>query len=194
MTTGEPLLGGAALRELLEELGRRCAAKGLAVEMYIVGGAAMAVAYDRERTTRDIDAVFEPKMAVYEEARLMAADLGLAPDWLNDGVKGLLPDFLDPQPRPIIALDGMRVSVASPECLFAMKAAAARPGADLEDLLALAKILGVTSAERANDIVSKFYRPARLQVRTSLLLRSLFGPAPGPPGSVAGPAGPSLAD
>ena len=33
--------------------------------MLIVGGGAIALAYSNDRATRDIDAIFEPKMAVY---------------------------------------------------------------------------------------------------------------------------------
>lgn len=37
--------------------------------MYVVGGAAIALAFDERRATRDIDAVFEPKASIYDEAR-----------------------------------------------------------------------------------------------------------------------------
>ena len=139
MSATERLLGREELRALLIELGRRCAAKGLEVEMYIVGGAAMTLAHGRSRMTRDIDAVFEPKMGVYEEARLMAADLDLPPNWLNDGMKGLLPDVPDPGSTLVLVSEGISVSVASPEYLFAMKAAAARLERDAPDLLAPTK-------------------------------------------------------
>ena len=33
--------------------------------MFLVGGAAMVLAYNRNRSTRDLDAVFEPKTAVH---------------------------------------------------------------------------------------------------------------------------------
>lgn len=56
--------------------------------MYIVGGAAIALAYDKRRSTRDRDAVFEPKAVIYEAAAAVAERLGLPPGWLNDAVKG----------------------------------------------------------------------------------------------------------
>jgi hypothetical protein len=90
-----PLLGQDRIRALLIELGHRCAASGLSVDMFLVGGGAIALAYSNDRATRDIDAVFEPKMRVYEVARMMADEFELPQDWLNDGVKGLLPDFAD---------------------------------------------------------------------------------------------------
>jgi hypothetical protein len=45
-----------ALTALAAELERR----GVSAEMYVVGGAAIALAFDERRSTRDIDAVFEP--------------------------------------------------------------------------------------------------------------------------------------
>ncbi len=38
MSAGQRFLGRDGLRALLVELGRRCAAKGLEVEMHVVGG------------------------------------------------------------------------------------------------------------------------------------------------------------
>jgi hypothetical protein len=58
--------------------------------MYIVDGAAIALAYDARRATRDIDAAFEPKMLVYEAAADVAARLHLPPGWLNDAVRGFV--------------------------------------------------------------------------------------------------------
>jgi Nucleotidyltransferase of unknown function (DUF6036) len=120
------LLDRTRIRELLTELGRRCAARGFSVEMLIVGGAAIALVYGERRATRDLDAVFEPKMEVYAEAKKMADELGLPEDWLNDGVKGLLPDFPDTGLQVTTSSNGIYVIVPSAEYLFAMKATSAR--------------------------------------------------------------------
>jgi hypothetical protein len=49
--------------ELLdEELARR----GVRAELFVVGGAAMAIAYDARRTTTDVDAIFVPSDVVRE--------------------------------------------------------------------------------------------------------------------------------
>jgi len=98
--------------ELSEELTRR----GTRGEIFLVGGAAMALAYDARRATRDIDAVFQPKDEVYSAAAAVAARHDLPDDWLNDGVKGFLPGD-DPQARPAYESEALRVDVASPQYL-----------------------------------------------------------------------------
>jgi methylmalonyl-CoA mutase cobalamin-binding subunit len=45
----------------LAALGADLAERGLVADLYVVGGAAIALAYDERRATRDIDAVFVPK-------------------------------------------------------------------------------------------------------------------------------------
>jgi hypothetical protein len=47
--------------------------------MYAVGGAAIALAFDERCSTRDIDAVFEPKNVVYGAASAVAGRSGLPP-------------------------------------------------------------------------------------------------------------------
>ena len=130
---------------LLGELGDDLADKDLRAEMFIVFGAAMALAYNTRRATRDIDAVFEPKMAVYEAAKRLAARHNLPADWLNDAVKGLLPGK-DPNARECFQSRGISVSVPSPHYLLALKVAAARVDRDADDIRALATICGLTTA------------------------------------------------
>ena len=113
---------GTALRALGVELQRR----GVQGDLYVVGGAAMALAYDTRRSTRDIDAIFEPKLVIYEAAARVADELGLPADWLNDGVKGFLVGA-DPYEAPVLEFPGVRVQMASPQMLLALKVNAAMP-------------------------------------------------------------------
>lgn len=63
--------------------GRRAGARliGVRGEMLIVGGAAMALAYNTRRATRDIDAVFEPKATIHQAAQTVATTHG----WIRIG-------------------------------------------------------------------------------------------------------------
>lgn len=96
---------------LLTQLGRVLHSRGLEGDMYMVGGAAMALAYDAKRSTRDIDAVFEPKLAIYQIASEMAVEHQLPPGWLNDAVKGFLAGP-DTEAAPVLDVPGLRCLAA----------------------------------------------------------------------------------
>lgn len=55
---GDVLLGRADLERAFTALGERLARRGVVADVFIVGGAAMALAYDASRVTRDVDARF----------------------------------------------------------------------------------------------------------------------------------------
>jgi len=175
MRSRGPLLDADEIRELLIALGARLERRGIEARLFLVGGAAMALAFTRRRVTRDLDAVFEPKSEIYEEAAALARERGLPEGWLNDGVKRLLPDKAAPvEGQASFVAPGIRVGVASAEYLFAMKAAAARQETDGEDLRVLAAALGLTSARQALDLVDRFYGSNRLTTKTQLIIEDLF--------------------
>ncbi len=122
--------------------------------MFIGGGAAMALAFNTRRATRDIDGVYEPKREVYEAATRVGVRHGLPEGWLNDAVKGLLPGP-DPNQREILAAPGVRVSVPSGEDLLALKVAAARVDRDADDIRHLAKVVGARTADEVLAITGR---------------------------------------
>lgn len=61
-------LGREDIRALLDDLSAELRARGTRAELFLVGGAAMAVAYDSTRATRDLDAVFVPSDVVRQAA------------------------------------------------------------------------------------------------------------------------------
>jgi len=136
----------------LTALGQEIARRGAVADLYVVGGAAIALAYDERRATRGIDAVFVPKMVVYEAAERVAGERGLPGGWLNDAVKGFL---LGPDPFPTQAIDlpGLRVEVASPQVVLVMKCLAHRVGEDDDDVRLLSRMLGLADAEQVLDLV-----------------------------------------
>lgn len=119
-------------------------------------------------------AIFEPKTLVYEQARRLADERGLPPDWLNDGVKGLLPDRPDTGPQVTFSSTGISVVVASPDYLFAMKAASARQEADTKDLLTLAEILHIGTQSEAFAMIERFYEPSRLSAKSQFFIQGAF--------------------
>jgi hypothetical protein len=160
--------------EALTALAGELAQRGISAEMYVVGGAAIALAFDERRSTRDIDAVFEPKVVVYEAAASVGEQLGLSPGWLNDAVKGFLAGA-DPAAAPVLDLPGLRCLAASPETLLALKVLAHRVGEDEADLRLLADELGLESAEEVLAIAERTYGD-RLDPAARFFVEQVFEP------------------
>lgn len=146
----------ADIVEVLTALGCALERRGLRGEMYIVGGAAIALAYDSRRSTRDVDAVFEPKTSVYEAADEVADERGLARGWLNDAVKGFLAGE-DPEAAPVLDVPGLRCLAASPRMLLALKVLAHRVGEDEDDVLLLARALGLSAAAEVLGLTEEVF-------------------------------------
>lgn len=158
----------------LSTLGRRLHSRGLVGDMYVVGGAAISLAFAARRSTRDIDAVFEPKMAIYEAAAEVGAELGLPVGWLNDAVKGFLVGD-DPEATPVLDVPGLRCMVASPQMLLALKVLAHRVGEDDDDVRLLAGALGLTTAAEVLE-VAESRMGDRLDPAARFFVEELFGP------------------
>jgi hypothetical protein len=159
-----------ALTALAAELQRR----GVSAEMYVVGGAAIALAFDERRATRDIDAVFEPKSAVYEAAASVAEARGLPSGWLNDAVKGFLAGD-DPAAAPVLDLPGLRCLAASPEMLLALKVLAHRIGEDEDDLRLLARELDLANADQVLAVAERTFGD-RLDPAARFFVEQIFSP------------------
>lgn len=168
------LLDREQVRRLFDELSDELGRRGARGEIFMVGGAAMALAYDARRVTRDIDAVFQPKEEVYAAAATVAARHDLPDDWLNDGVKGFLPGD-DPQARPVYESEALRVDVASPQYLLAMKLLAAREQ-DVDDITLLYRLCGFASVAEGLDLVESVYPGRAIAPKVQFLLEEFFGP------------------
>ena len=146
MTDLSPLLDRAGIEDAFRRLGERLARRGVVADLYVFGGAAMALAYDSRRATRDVDALFKPHGIVHDEALAVASELGLPRWWLNEQASSYVAPGGDPAASRVFDHPGLRVFAASPEHLLAMKAFAARPR-DAEDIRQLAKVLDLHSAD-----------------------------------------------
>jgi len=161
----------AALQALGDELTR----EGVRGQIFIVGGAAMALAYSTRRVTKDIDAVFEPKSAIYAAAAKVAEEHGLPEDWLNDAAKGFMPGA-DEHPRPVPDIAGIEIATASPQYLLAMKLMAMRFGEDDEDIKILLRECDLSSAKEALDLLKRIYPSREPPPKTRFFLEELLGP------------------
>jgi hypothetical protein len=156
----------------LTALGARLSGRGVEGELYVVGGAAIAIAFDARRATRDVDAIFEPKQEVYAAADEVGTELGLPPGWLNDGVKGFVAGP-DADPATVLEVPGLRVLVASPRILLAMKVLAHRIGEDDDDVRLLADELGLIDADAVLKVAEEVYGD-RLDAAARFFVEELF--------------------
>jgi predicted nucleotidyltransferase len=170
---GGVLMGRADLERAFTVLGDRLVRRGVVADIFVVGGAAMALAYDANRVTRDVDAMFVPHGVVVEESRAVAEELGLPPWWLNEQASVYVSGKDDPGKRRVFDHPNLRVMVASPEHIFAMKALAAR-ARDVDDLRHLAELAGVRTVDDALRICTDFYPDEDVSSRTRGVLEELF--------------------
>lgn len=163
------------MRRLFELLDAELALSNAEGELYVVGGAVMCLAFDAREATRDVDALFRPAGLVREAAARVAAQAGVPDTWLNDAVKG----YLSPRGAfdPFLELPHLKVFVAQPRYLLAMKCAAMRLGAefhDLDDVRYLLRYLNITTVEEALAIVTRYFDEAQLPAKTRLALEELL--------------------
>ena len=160
------------LFELLNDELRRTGTQG---ELFVVGGAVMCLAYAARPSTQDVDGLFRPARQVREAAARVAVRAGIKPDWLNDGVKGFLSER--GEFSPFLELDHLRVMVALPEYLLAMKCLALRIGTeshDEDDIRYLLRHLDVGSYEQAVAMIKRFYPLERFPQKTLCALAELL--------------------
>jgi len=169
VSEADPLLDREAIEDAFRRLGGRLARRGVIGDVYVFGGAAMALAYDARRATRDIDAVFEPHGIVLEEAQGVAEELGLPRWWLNQQASAYVAPGGDPSAPRVFDHPGLRVAAASPEHLLAMKVLAARRR-DGEDLRFLISRLGLTSVDEILALCAEVFPDEPVPDRARLVL------------------------
>jgi hypothetical protein len=170
-----PLLGRAEIEAAFTRLGERLVRRHVVGELYVIGGAAMALAYDAERVTRDIDATFVPHGVVLDAAREVAAELGLPAWWLNDQASAYVSPTPDSGQRAIFNHPGLRVSVISPRHLLAMKVLAARRYADTDDIARLAALLDLTDVESVAAVCAEVFPQEPVSERARAVVADALG-------------------
>ena len=168
----------------LRKIDAKAKEAGVIVDLSVYGGAALAIAFDIRRATRDVDAIVH---GAPDFLRRAATEIALEEewpaDWLNDGVKG----FTSANERMRLMEDfeasetgGLRVHVPVPEYLFAMKCMAMRPEGlqgshDISDIVALADEADIKDAEEALSLVEAFYPAARIPPKVRFGVEEIMG-------------------
>ena len=135
----------------------------------------MCLALDARDATRDVDALFKPARVVREAAARVAEQANVPADWLNDAVKG----FLSPRGTfdAYLELAHLRVFVAQPAYLLAMKCMAMRIGEefhDVDDVRYLLRSLNISTIAEAIEVVTSYFDESQLPLKTRYALEELL--------------------
>jgi hypothetical protein len=169
------VLTRADIHRLFALLNTELAAVAVEGEIFLVGGAVMCLAFDAREATRDVDALLKPAKAVREAAARVAAKAEVPPNWLNDAVKGFLGSNADFD--AFLEFSNLRVFVARPEYLLAMKCVAMRFGEDardVDDVRYLLRYLNIGDAETALALVTRYFDEAQIPPKTRFALEELL--------------------
>ena len=172
--TREDIVG--AFREIGDILHRRRKIGDIAV----FGGSAMLLQFSVDFVTDDVDAVIESEHGeVIRAVQELAEARGWRPGWLSEAVSV----YLSAEHRASLQLFGefpspervgLRVYVAKPEYLLALKLRALRMGTrDMEDVLTLARHLNLRTVDHLLDVLQRNFPNMPLDTRRRILIGDL---------------------
>jgi len=168
------LINELQIRTALKRLGELATDNGETIELVVVGGAAMVLAYQARLATHDVDvAILSPKEArkVREMAALVAKEKQLPEDWLNDGAKGYLVGLS--QGEILFSAPGIVVRSPSVAQLLAMKLSAWRDDVDIADAKRLLAELEGSADEIWSDL-EPYLLPGR-ELKAKYAFMDLWG-------------------
>ena len=160
--------------KLFDELSTELRFSRTRAQIYIVGGAAMSLAFDRERTPRDVDARIDTGHSrLVEAVRKVGRRHGLGDTWLNDQATTAIPRSPDRRAETVYQSQHLTVTGASAKHLLAMKLLAAR-GKDRGDVAALAGHLKLKEPADAIRIYKDLFPDEKLKPQAHQLLDWAF--------------------
>jgi len=169
----KPALSKTELVELLETLSERLRRRRAVARLYVIGGACMALAYGRGRSTEDIDARIDTGHgALTEVVHEIARERGLPPGWLNEQATSAIPRGPDRRARTLYESPYLVVTGASAEYLLAMKLEAGRDK-DVEDIAYLLDRLRIEQSDEALAIHEAALPDSERRAQARALLSAL---------------------
>ncbi len=160
------------IKILLDEFVQRLNELEITGNIFIIGGAAMSLAYlpDR-RETVDIDALFPSDPRIDEIIKEINIREDISEKWINNDAKLFIPFDHFGQWTLLFERGGISVSVAKPEMLLAMKLSADRGSRDRPDIEVLLNLCEVKTLEDAVEIFEKFRHQEVLKPKTEQFVR-----------------------
>lgn len=149
----------AEIGRLLDIVAAKLDPRRVDATIIVAGGATMGYVYDARPSTRDVDALVQPKDAVLAAAAEVAATEGLPADWLNDRFAMFWPHHGEPDFSLVVQHGTVTIRYAGPHVMLAMKMlASVRGRRDTDDLSHLLEPAGVSSIQQAIEIFEDFYQ------------------------------------
>jgi hypothetical protein len=156
MNRQDTILTRERILALFRILDEKMITAGVEGTVFVVGGAAIALAFDGERVTSDIDGRYE-NSKLDELILQVAREEDMPPDWLNHSVNTILIYFRkDDAPMSVFRGRMLTIDVASPEYVLAMKLASRRDK-DVDDVLMLIKRLELSGKEEILHAVERYF-------------------------------------
>ena len=157
----------------LEILGKELERANLRGEVIITGGAAMCLVHSARDSTKDIDALYEPKSEITALAEKIADEHGLPQNWLNDSVKGFMGG--NAETVDFMRAGNLKISSVTPEYLLAMKLMSSRvEGQDYGDIKFLMRELNIRTYEEAESVIRRFFPIDRILPKTGYIIEQFL--------------------
>ncbi|MCZ6641331.1 MAG: hypothetical protein O7F71_07120 [Gammaproteobacteria bacterium] len=153
--------------KLLERLNDELANKRVKGELFLLGGAVICLVFEAGESSGELGDFFKPAHVIRSAAKRVAVMLGYPENWLNDAVTAYLGrkgEF-----HPYLCRSNLRLSIASPEYLLAMKCLAMRIAEEIQgeqDVRFLLRYLNLEHFTSAIDIITRYYPLERLPQKT----------------------------
>lgn len=170
----------------IKELSVRAQSRGINSDIYVVGGAALALNYFDRDATVDIDARVNKWDLLRPIVEEIAEEYNWGPDWFNVAATQFVPSLgKEAEWIKLYSSGGVNVYVASAEVLLMMKLAASRRGRDYRDSELLMATTGLTNRKQLEDLFEAYFPGDVLPAKATRMLDDIYNrgisQAPTPP-------------
>ena len=170
----ERVLDRRRILELFDELSAELRFSRTRGQIYILGGAAMSLAFSADRRTEDVDARIDTGHSrLVEAVRKIGRKHGLTDTWLNDQATTAIPRAADVRAAVVYESPYLTVTGASARHLLAMKLLAAREK-DRDDIAALVEHLRLKEPKDAIRIYKDLFPNEKVKSAARQLLDWAF--------------------
>lgn len=159
------------IMQLFHALNEEMVRRNLHASLLVCGGALMALSYNKERVTEDVDALYQPKAEIEEVVARFSETRNLPSNWLNDAVTGYL-NLAVLEPIPVLSFSNLEIKGIPEDALLAMKLMAGRQK-DEDDILLLLARKGLYDPELLIEN-AQYYFPRDLFIGKKMMLKNLI--------------------